>query len=122
MYGGYARARMVELKSYLLVDETGPLARVAVGQVERVAGELDIVALDQVRVVGACGLQKHKISRSVPWSNISPSNIWSSGLLFLLQQSRDICLPIHGTAFLCPSESFHLFQPACPILSSPSPR
>ena len=44
------------LEAYLLVDETGPLARVAVGQVERVAGELDIVALDQVGVVGACGL------------------------------------------------------------------
>jgi hypothetical protein len=45
----------LDSKSYLLVDETGPLAGVAVGQVERVAGELDIVALDQVGVVGACG-------------------------------------------------------------------
>jgi hypothetical protein len=45
----------LDSKPYLLVDETGPLAGVAVGQVERVAGELDIVALDQVGVVGACG-------------------------------------------------------------------
>jgi hypothetical protein len=44
-------------KPYLLVGETGVLAGVLVGQVERVAGELDTIALDQVGVVVACGLQ-----------------------------------------------------------------
>jgi hypothetical protein len=40
--GGYA---------YLLVDEALPLARVTVGQVKRVAGKLDAVALGEVSVV-----------------------------------------------------------------------
>jgi hypothetical protein len=43
--GGYA---------YLLVDEALPLARVTVGQVKRVAGKLDAVALGKVSVVTAC--------------------------------------------------------------------
>ena len=48
-------------KSYLLVDETGPLARVPVGQVERVARKLDTsgtLTLGEERVVGACGCER----------------------------------------------------------------
>jgi len=47
--------------AYLLVDEALPLAGVLVGQVERVAGELDtttILALGEVRVVAACGCKR----------------------------------------------------------------
>jgi hypothetical protein len=40
--------------AYLLVDEALPLARVTVGQVKRVAGKLDAVALGEVSVVTAC--------------------------------------------------------------------
>ena len=47
--------------AYLLVDETLPLARVLVGQVERVAGQLDTsgtLTLGEVRVVAACGWKR----------------------------------------------------------------
>jgi hypothetical protein len=40
--------------AYLLVDEALPLARVTVGQVERVAGKLNAVALGEVSVVTTC--------------------------------------------------------------------
>lgn len=52
---------LIRVHSYLLVDEALPLAGVPVGQVERVAGELDTtgaLALGEVRVVAACGCKR----------------------------------------------------------------
>lgn len=54
-------SRYIGGHSYLLVHEALPLAGVPVGQVERVAGELDTtraLALGEVRVVAACGCKR----------------------------------------------------------------
>jgi hypothetical protein len=56
-FGLYRRLLVDGLDAYLLVDKALPLAGVPVGQVERVAGQLDttaILALGEVRVVAAC--------------------------------------------------------------------
>ena len=55
----YVDSRVAD--AYLLVDEALPLARVLVGQVERVAGELDTsgtLTLGKVRVVAACRCER----------------------------------------------------------------
>lgn len=47
--------------AYLLVNIAGPLAAVLVGEVERVAGELDTTStltLGKVSVVGACSCKR----------------------------------------------------------------